>query len=129
MVATHAPGQSAYNAVERRMAPLSNELAGVILPYDTYGSHLNSSNKTIDRQLEMKNFASAGRSLAEIWSSMLISKFPVRAEYMDPSCEKPLLSNLLSFSRSKAHSTYLRHLQALFPIEEGYCRPQEGSNL
>ena len=28
---THAPGLSAYNFVERRMAPLSKELAGVVL--------------------------------------------------------------------------------------------------
>ena len=71
MVATHAPGQSAYNAVERRMAPLSNELAGIILPYDMYGSHLNNNNKTVDEALEAKNFSYAGQSLAEIWSSMV----------------------------------------------------------
>ena len=33
-VATNAPGHSAYNRVERRMAPLSRELAGVVLPHD-----------------------------------------------------------------------------------------------
>lgn len=31
-VACNAPGRSAFNRVERRMAPLSKELAGVILP-------------------------------------------------------------------------------------------------
>jgi hypothetical protein len=53
------------------MAPLSKELSGVILPYDLYGSHLNSSNKTVDKALELKNFAAAGQSLAEIWSAMV----------------------------------------------------------
>ena len=53
---THAPGMSAYNYVERRMAPLSRELAGVILPYDSFGNHLNASGKTIDDELEKKNF-------------------------------------------------------------------------
>lgn len=33
-LATNAPGRSAYNRVERRMAPLSRELAGLILPHD-----------------------------------------------------------------------------------------------
>ena len=66
IVATHAPGQSAFNAVERRMAPLSKDLSGVILPYDTYGFHLDSSNKTVDFELEKTNFAAAGKSLAEI---------------------------------------------------------------
>lgn len=32
---TNAPGRSAFNRAERRMAPLSRELAGVILPHDT----------------------------------------------------------------------------------------------
>ena len=34
---THAPGTSAYNQVEGRMAPLSKVLAGLILPYDSFG--------------------------------------------------------------------------------------------
>ena len=36
MVSTHAPGMFAYNYVERRMAPLSEELTGVVLPHDTF---------------------------------------------------------------------------------------------
>uniref|UniRef100_A0AC35FWU4 Uncharacterized protein n=1 Tax=Panagrolaimus sp. PS1159 TaxID=55785 RepID=A0AC35FWU4_9BILA len=70
IVATHAPGQSAYNAVERRMAPLSKALTGVILPYDTYGSHLNSSHKTVDEALVLKNFTAAGEVLCEIWGEV-----------------------------------------------------------
>ena len=34
------------------MAPLSHDLAGVVLPHDTYGTHLNSSGITIDKKLE-----------------------------------------------------------------------------
>lgn len=33
-VATNAPHLLAYNTVERRMAPLSHDLAGLILPHD-----------------------------------------------------------------------------------------------
>ena len=33
-VGTDAPGQSALNPVERRMAPLSHDISGLILPYD-----------------------------------------------------------------------------------------------
>ncbi|CAG7829410.1 unnamed protein product, partial [Allacma fusca] len=47
-VGTYAPGQSAYNPVERRMAPLSKDLAGIILPYETFGSHLNYVRETAD---------------------------------------------------------------------------------
>ena len=38
----HAPGQSAFNPVERRMPPLSTELAGVVLPHEHFGSHLKT---------------------------------------------------------------------------------------
>ena len=65
-VFTHAPGSSAYNPVQRRMAPLSKDTAGIILPFDTFGNYLDASNKTIDSKLEIKNFEAAGRILAEI---------------------------------------------------------------
>lgn len=42
---TNAPGRSAFNRAERRMAPLSRELAGLILPHDRYGTHLDSQGK------------------------------------------------------------------------------------
>lgn len=47
-IAQNTPGRSAFNRVERRMAPLSKELAGVILPHDHFGSHFDSQNRTID---------------------------------------------------------------------------------
>ncbi|ESO12940.1 hypothetical protein HELRODRAFT_159530 [Helobdella robusta] len=58
-IATNAPGRSAFNQVERRMAPLSRELSGVILPHDFYGSHLDINGKTIDEKLEILNFEHA----------------------------------------------------------------------
>ena len=48
---TRAPGSSAYNPVERRMAPLSKMTASVILPFDTFSSHLIAANKTTDIEL------------------------------------------------------------------------------
>lgn len=82
-VATNAPGRSAFNRVERRMAPLSHDLAGVVLPQDHFGSHLNSQGKTIDSELEQKNFAYAGKILGEIWSGTVIDGHPTIAEYVD----------------------------------------------
>ncbi|CAB4484081.1 unnamed protein product [Rhizophagus irregularis] len=38
----YAPGQSAYNPVERIMASLSRKLAGITLPIDEFRLHLNS---------------------------------------------------------------------------------------
>jgi hypothetical protein len=39
------------------MAPLSRELARLILQHDHYGSHLDNSGKTTDAELEYKNIA------------------------------------------------------------------------
>jgi hypothetical protein len=65
-IATHASGQSACNAVERRMAPLSRDLNGLIIPHEYYGSHLDSNGVTIDKELELLNFGKAGKSLTEM---------------------------------------------------------------
>ncbi|CAF4369068.1 unnamed protein product [Rotaria magnacalcarata] len=86
---TNCPDRSAFNMVERKMAPLSNQLADkhinffvlhhfsiiiiiiieLILPYDHYGSHLDNGGNTIDTELEIRNFKRAGNCLAEVWVS------------------------------------------------------------
>ena len=88
MTAAYAPGRSAYNAIERRMAPLSRELAGLILPHDKYGSHLDDSGHTTDTDLEKLNFKHAGQTLAEVWN-IKIDSYPVTAEYIEPKGIKP----------------------------------------
>ena len=70
-IATNAPGLSAFNRVERRMAPLSRALAGVILPHDHYGSHLDSQGQTTDKDLEKKNFQKAGDCLSEVSMTLI----------------------------------------------------------
>ncbi|KAJ6642875.1 hypothetical protein Bhyg_07831 [Pseudolycoriella hygida] len=54
------------------MAPLSKALAGIMLPHDHYGNHLDSQGQTIDTELEKTNFSYAGIALAEVWSEMTI---------------------------------------------------------
>ncbi|XP_015121481.1 uncharacterized protein LOC107044195 [Diachasma alloeum] len=83
-IACNAPGRGAFNRVERRMAPLSKELAGVILPYDHYGQYLHSQGRTIDTEREKTNFAFAGTTLAELWSSMVLDDVPVISEFISP---------------------------------------------
>lgn len=75
-------GRSAFNRVERRMAPLSRELSGIVIPHDKFGSHLNPAGKTVDKELEKKNFEFAGQTLAEIWGNMVIDNYPVTAKYI-----------------------------------------------
>ena len=85
LTGTNAPHYSAYNRVERRMAPLSRELAGLVLPHDHFGSHLDASGKTMDTEKEKLNFEKAGTTLAEIWSELMIDNQDVFAEYISPN--------------------------------------------
>ena len=79
-LAANAPGKSAFNRVERCMAPLCHDLAGVIFPHVKFGTHLNSNGNTVDEDLELKNFAYAGELLAEMWSDTVINGHPTVSE-------------------------------------------------
>lgn len=106
-VVTNAPGRSAFNRVERRMAPLSRELAGLILPHEKFGSHLDSQGRTIDRDLEKKKFRHAGECLAEVWSDLHIDGFPVVANYIDPESSEVSTENIIK----KNSDWFARHVQ------------------
>ena len=77
ILVTNAAGLSAFNPVERRMAPLSHDLSGLVLKHDTFGSHLDKNGKTIDTELEKKNFYAAAEVLSDVWSNTVIDKYPV----------------------------------------------------
>jgi hypothetical protein len=79
IVITNAPGRSAFNPVERRMAALSKQLSGVILPHDHFGTHLDSQHRTINTELELLNFAKAGEELCHYWKEVA-----TKAEYVHP---------------------------------------------
>lgn len=64
------------------MAPLSRELAGLVLPHESCGSHLDNNGRTIDDDLEKKNFQKAGEVLAEVWQKTVIDSHPVIAEFV-----------------------------------------------
>lgn len=66
------------------MAPLSRPLSGLILPHDYYGNHLDADGKTIDEDLEKRNFEKAGATLAEVWSEVIFDGYPCVAEYVQP---------------------------------------------
>ena len=80
---TNAPGRSAFNRVERRMVKLRKELSGVTLKHDKFGSHLDAKGVTVDKDLGPKNFEYAVRTLAEIWSGLVIDGNPVVAEFIE----------------------------------------------
>ena len=90
LISTHAPGLSAYNEVERRMVPLSKALFGILLPHETFWTHLDSSRKTIDTNLEKRNFKAAGKILAKVWEEIVLGNFPVVADYVENATKDPV---------------------------------------
>ena len=65
------------------MAPLSHDLAGIVLPHDYFGSHLDSSGKTIDQDLEVKSFQKAAEVLSEVWEKTVIDGYPVHCKAVE----------------------------------------------
>ncbi|CAG8651406.1 22957_t:CDS:1 [Cetraspora pellucida] len=82
-VRTHTPYHSAYNPVEHGMATLSQKLAGIVLPIDKYGIHLNSQGEVINQELAKKNFQYAGETLYNLWNWDPIFGNSVITHYID----------------------------------------------
>lgn len=87
-IATNAPGRSAFNPVERRMANFSRAMSGLVLPHEHFGSHLDNNRKTIDNELEKQNFHHASEVLAEVYSNIKIDGFDVVANAIRPECSE-----------------------------------------
>lgn len=86
----NASGSSVFNPVERRMAPLSHDLAGLVLQHDSFGNHLDASGKTIDDELEKQNFFKVAEVLSDVWSNTIIDGCKVEATAMPIGKEKDL---------------------------------------
>ena len=125
---TNAPGQSAFNQVERRMSNLSKELSGVILSHDYFGTHLGNNSNTVDEELQLKKFEHAGEILAECWSKLVISDHPVVAEFVG---EEPSDMTITKSEEWKAN--HVRESQYLLQIvkctDTACCSPFQSSYL
>ena len=121
LISTHAPDFSSYNQVERRMAPLSKALAGLLLPYDTFGNHLDSQGRTIEVELEKHNFKKTGEVLCEVWNELLIDKFPVFCQYLENSAMEPVPYEESWVSKHCRKSQYF--LQIVKCTDDKCCRP------
>lgn len=108
------------------MAPLSKELSGVILPHDHYGSHLNSRGQSTDVEKEKQNFQFAAETLAEIWSRMIIDKFPVISEFIKPD-ESEIAESDLNQKSMEWQNKHVRSSQYLLQIvkcqDPNCCKP------
>ncbi|CAF4172871.1 unnamed protein product, partial [Rotaria sp. Silwood2] len=124
-VASNCPGRSAFNMVERRMAPLSNQLAGLILPHDYFGTHLDDNGNTLDEQLEIRNFKRAGECLAEVWNELTIDSYPVACRYIEPIDTKDSSSllnpNTLDLNWLQIHVRQSQYLLQIIKCNDLKC--------
>ena len=60
-------------------------LTRLLLSHKTYGTHLDSSRKTIDSDMEKRNYEAAGKILAKIWEEVVLDEFPIVVEYLQQS--------------------------------------------
>ena len=90
-LATNAPGRSAFNRIECWIVKFSQELSGIVLLHDKFGSHLNSKEETIDPEQEKEKFMYEGQILAEVWPIMIIDSHPILAEYIHEETEEEIL--------------------------------------
>lgn len=106
-ICSYPPKNSAFNIAERRMPKLSYALAGVLLKHDHYGSHLDASGRTIDAELERKNFEKAGELCCELWNKIEIAKEKVVAVYDTKQlAKKPARMNYKWANEHVRQSTY-----------------------
>ena len=75
-------------------------MSGVILELDKFRSHLDVKGVTDDKDLELKHFEYARRTLAEIWSSLVTDGNPVVVEFIEDK-------QLLSWERSQTSGKHV----------------------
>ena len=118
----NAAGLSAFNPVERRMAPLSRDHSGIILPHETYGSHLNNNGKTIDFELEKKNFYAAAEALSDVWNQTTIDNHQVDCKPIKKGCEfQPKEEDPKFIAKHVLQSRY--SLQIVKCLDQKCCEP------
>lgn len=97
------------------MAPLSKELAGLVIPHDHFGSHLDNQLRTTDSILEKENFKYAGELLAQVWDDITIDGYPTVAEYIDPDSSEINPESFHEFDQNW-FAVHVRTSQYLFQI-------------
>ena len=127
-LATNAPGRSAFNRVERRMVKLNKEFSGVILENDKFGSHLDAKGVTVDKDLELKNFEYAGRTLTETWSGLVIDGNLVVAVFIED--DAPVIMGTKSEEWKACHVRQSQYfLQIVKCTDTKYCSIFQSSYL
>ncbi|XP_054746672.1 uncharacterized protein LOC129251332 isoform X2 [Anastrepha obliqua] len=111
------------------MAPLSRELTGVVLPHDSFGTHLDSSGRILGESLEKDNFRKAGDILAEIWSAVCIDGHEVVAKYIGPNNDTSSVPDLPAEEWYTEHVRESQYLLQVVKCDDQKCCSPRWSDL
>ena len=105
------------------MFHLSKELTGVLLPHDTYGSHLDNGGKTVDTDLEIKNFKAAGTTLCQIWENLVIDGYKTVAEFIENPPSELIKSFVPTAAFRERHVFETQYMTCYMKCDEDCCEP------
>ena len=95
-------------------------MTGVVLPHDTFGSHIHNG-QTTDVDLEKRNFKAAGEVLGELWSNLEIDGFEVRAEFVDEPASVEIKEFVASPSFRNRHVFESQYLTSYMKCDDRLC--------
>ena len=81
----------------------------------------DADSRTVDADLELANFAFAGRTLSEVWSSMVIDNHAVVSEYIEP-CKSEMTASELRTVSVKWRAQHVRESQYFTQIVKCHDR-------
>ena len=120
-------GNSAFNTIERYMAPLSKAMVGTVLEHNHHGNHLDASKKTTDKELEIKNFFYGQQALSDLFNKVTIEGHNVTSEAIKPTSVQDRI-NKFGGKLSKRDRLFLhKHYQEgslsfqLFKCNDRHC--------
>ena len=95
-------------------------MTGLVLPHDSFGSHLHNG-KTVDEALEILNFEAAGKVLCEVWEKLVLDGYPVRAEYIsDGAKEETKKFEVTALYRSR-HIIETQYMTCVLKCDDPDC--------
>ena len=92
----------------------------MVLPAETYGSHLHNG-VTVDDDLEKKNFAAAGTTLAEIWNGLVIDGKALVSEYVEEEVDEETKDFQVSAFYKSRHLIQTQYMTTVLKCDDRSC--------
>ena len=92
----------------------------MVLPADTYGSHLHNG-ETVDDNLEKANFEAAGATLAEIWNGLVIDGKALVSEYVSEGVDQETKDFQVTAVYKSRHLIQTQYMTTVLKCDDRSC--------